>query len=216
MAEGIVNFVLSKLGDAAVKEVLRIYGVSRQVEKMGRVLCWAQAFLKDADKSRRLNERQKHWVRLVRDVAYDIEDVIDSFLSLELDAQRKRAEVKNTIMRWLRTPIKLPALHNLGDKIEQIEQKLDEIERSRDIWGVNNLGDNGEDVGIRRPRMQFIVPDNDDPDVVGFDKDRDNIVKQLLAQNSRKRHVISIVAQGGVGKTTLAKKVYDRYSVLPY
>ncbi|KAJ1693669.1 hypothetical protein LUZ63_010367 [Rhynchospora breviuscula] len=219
MAEGIVNFVLSKLGDAAVKEVLRIYGVSGQVEKMGLVLRWAQAFLKDADKSRRLNERQKYWVKLVRDVTYDIEDVIDSFLSLELDAQRqraqeagKRAKVKNIIMRWLRKPTKLPELYSLGNNIEEIEKKIDEIERSRDIWDVNSLGDNGGDVGIRRQK-QIIVPDNDDPDVVGFDKDRDNIVLKLLDQDSKRLHVISIVAQGGAGKTTLAKKVYNSLGI---
>ncbi|KAJ3689739.1 hypothetical protein LUZ61_018903 [Rhynchospora tenuis] len=214
MAEGVVNFVLSKLGDAAVKEVLRLYGVSGRVEKMGRVLRWAQAFLKDADKSRGLNERQKYWVKLVRDVTYDIEDVIDFYLSLELDAQERRAsegfsaKVKNTIKRWLRKPTKLPELHSLGNKIEEIEKKIDEIERSRDIWGVNSLGDNGGDVGSRRPK-QIIVPDNDDPDVIGFDKDRDNIVQKLLDRDSRRLHVISIVAQGGAGKTTLAKKVYN-------
>ncbi|KAJ4784717.1 Nbs-lrr resistance protein [Rhynchospora pubera] len=214
MAEGIVNFVLSKLGDAAIKEVLRIYGVSGQVEKMGRVLRWAQAFLKDADKSRRLTERQKYWVKLVRDVTYDIEDVIDFYLSLELDAQERRASegccptVKNTIKRWLRKPTKLPELHSLGNAIEEIEKRIDEIERSRDIWDVNSLGDNGGDMGIRRPK-QIIVPDNDDPDVVGFDKDRHNIVQKLLDQDSSRLHVISIVAQGGAGKTTLAKKVYN-------
>ncbi|KAJ4802945.1 Nbs-lrr resistance protein [Rhynchospora pubera] len=214
MAEGIVNFVLTKLADAAVKEVLRLYGVSGPVEKMGRVLRWAQAFLKDADKSRRLNERQKYWVKLVRDVTYDIEDVIDFYLSLELDAQERRAlegccpKVKNTIKRWLRKPTKLPELHSLRNTIEEIEKRIDEIERSRDIWDVNSLGDNGGDVGIRRPK-QIIVPDNDDPDVVGFDKDRDNIVQKLLDQDSRRLHVISIVAQGGAGKTTLAKKVYN-------
>ncbi|KAJ3689740.1 hypothetical protein LUZ61_018904 [Rhynchospora tenuis] len=219
MAEGIVNFVLSKLGDAAVKEVLRLYGVSEQVEKMGRVLRWAQAFLKDADKSRGLNERQKYWVKLARDVTYDIEDVIDFYLSLELDAQERRAsegfsaKVKNTIKRWLRKPTKLPELHSLGNKIEEIEKKIDEIERSTDIWGVNSLGDNDGGLGIRRPK-QIIVPDNDDPDVVGFDKDKDNIVQKLLDQDSRRLHVISIVAQGGAGKTTLAKKVFNSPDII--
>ena len=91
MAETIVNFVLGKLVDVAVKEVLLMYGLDEQVEKVRRHLERCQAFLKDADRKRITDERQKQWVKEVRDVAYLIEDVIDTFL----------LEVWNFLINWI-------------------------------------------------------------------------------------------------------------------
>ncbi|XP_078152566.1 putative disease resistance RPP8-like protein 2 [Carex rostrata] len=216
MAEGIVSFVLDKLLDAAVKEFLLIHGVGEQVETLSRELGWIQSFLKDADMKNIVNEREKYWVKEVRDIAYDIEDVIDNASFLKAPETGNHSKEHSTTFAKIFKATKTllgkrkrdPALHNLAVEMNKILARIQEINESRVKYGIHTLGE-GSGARLRLPVRPPVLPEIDDPDVVGIDRDRDNIVKKLLDRGIKRRTVISIVGPGGLGKTTLARKVYN-------
>ncbi|KAJ3708389.1 hypothetical protein LUZ61_012094 [Rhynchospora tenuis] len=208
MAESVVSFVLGKLGDAFVKEVLHLYGVSGQVEKVSHELIRIQAFLEDADR-KHLNKRQEQWVKEVRDLAYRIEDAIDTFL---LTVQEKKPGKREAVKRLFMKAKELPAVHMLGNEIKEIEARFQEIEASRVRYGINNLGE-GLDGQIGQPVKKIVLPDVEEEGIVGLEADRDKILSLLLDEKDKRRSVISIVGPGGLGKTTLARKVYNSKAV---
>ena len=131
MAESIVKLILSKLTDVGVKELLLMYNVDEQIETVTRQLGWIQVFLKDADKKKITDEKQKYWVKEVRDVAYLIEDAIDTFL-LEIPPNpQKPTGTMEAMKRMMKITKKLPAVRKLVHEIEQIQTRMTEIEMNR-------------------------------------------------------------------------------------
>ncbi|XP_078162385.1 putative disease resistance RPP13-like protein 3 [Carex rostrata] len=210
MAEWIVNSVLGKLADVTVQEVLSLHGVEKQVETMTRELGRIQAFLKDADKKRIIDDGQKYWIKEVRDLAYSIEDAIDTFLTEIPQEPQNSTGMMQDMKRMIKKAKKYTHVHKLVDDISVIQTKMKEIRKSRLSYGINKLGeDSGE---IQLPIRPFVLPDID-PEIIGFNKDRDHIVKGLLDETTKRRSVVSIWGTGGLGKTTLAQKVYNSNDV---
>ncbi|KAJ3684938.1 hypothetical protein LUZ61_014102 [Rhynchospora tenuis] len=214
MAEAIVHLALNKLAEAAVTETLRLYGAGGQLNSLQHELRWIQAFLKDAEaKTNNLDERAKTWVSEVREVAYRIEDVIDTFMA-DVDDHNNQQGVISVLKKILRffNPNKLPIVLKLTNEMDAIQTRLREIKECTEKYCINR--ELKEDLSSsamlqRRPIRGVMLPDEDDPDVVGLETDKENIVRLLLDLNTPRRRVVSIIGQGGLGKTTLAKRAYN-------
>ncbi|KAG1326212.1 putative disease resistance protein [Cocos nucifera] len=49
----------------------------------------------------------------------------------------------------------------------------------------------------------------DDTDVIGLEDDKEKVEKQLVDPENKNRTVISTAGMGGLGRSTLARKVYN-------
>ncbi|KAJ3688002.1 hypothetical protein LUZ61_017166 [Rhynchospora tenuis] len=205
MAERLLTNVLGKLTafavEKAVKKFQSLYGIRGEVESLSRELTYIQAFIKDADRKHIVEERQMQWVKDVIDIAYQIEDAVDIFL-LECP------EELPGFIGLVKKTTQLSFLYKFQEEIKKIQGRIHEIKQFRETYAINTLG--GDEV----PQPQLSLLSIGDPEVVGFARDGANLIEYLLDDENTSLAVVSIVGPGGLGKTTLARKVCNSIEVI--
>jgi len=213
MTETIVTLVINELVQLIVHESKLLRGVHQQVLDIRDELESIQCFLKDTDKGGDLQDGVKTWVKQVREVAYHIEDVIDEYV-LHMAQRLHQQSFLAFLHKIGRLLKKIKPHHNIATKIQDIKISVREIKERRERYGFSS-SDQGSssratNVTWHDPRVGSLFIEEDE--VVGIEPTREELVSWLVGGVS-KRSVISVVGMGGIGKTTLTKKVYENESV---
>ncbi|EMS52422.1 Disease resistance RPP8-like protein 3 [Triticum urartu] len=193
MAETAINAVLRNLGNLAVQESSFLGGVTLEVAFLKDELMRLQGYLKDAETKRRSG---------------------NATVAILMNYMKKRNNIKKGFMgaisRYAHLPSDLTTLHKVGVEIQRVRRKLSEIFQSVGRLNIdldNNVVDESlQDYGLRHQAFK------DDVVMVGFENEYKEIVDKLI-EGENMLSVVSIVAMGGAGKTTLARKVYTSSGV---
>ncbi|KAI3938875.1 hypothetical protein MKW92_012498 [Papaver armeniacum] len=220
MVDAVVKFAVDRLGDALIGETFFLLGVRIQLEGLRDELRRMQCFLKDADaKEQQGDERVSNWVAEIRNLAYDAEDVIDNFI-LKVDSTCKTKGIKNFITRKALMVKNMIHLHRVGNEILALQARLKAISNSRVTYGIKDLRDNeasSSETNQRKTQhpLRNRYPHVADNDIIGFNEHTKTLLSELTKDEEDLR-VISIIGVGGLGKTTLAKKIYGHDRVKSY
>ncbi|XAR48999.1 hypothetical protein NMG60_11032009 [Bertholletia excelsa] len=162
-----------------------------------------RAVLLDAEKQQVSNHLLRDWLGKLKYAFHDADIVLDEF---QIEAwQREVESIPGKVRKFFSGSNQLAFRFNMGQKIRKVRERFDEI--ARDMARFNfTEGIVERDVFLYRETHSFV----DASDVIGRDHDRDNIL-QLVMRNSDSEQlsIIPIVGLGGLGKTTLAKFVYN-------
>ncbi|XP_057499611.1 disease resistance protein RPM1-like [Actinidia eriantha] len=213
MAEIAVSFVINKLVPLLQEEAKLLGGVSREANSIIADLQVIQPFLRDADERDargELDEGVKAWVKQVRQVSHKIEDVIDEYMLHLAKRPQQRGFIGffNKVGHLIR---KLKPRHDIASEIQDVKRTISELNERRNTYGFSSIDQqgstsSGKNIPWHDPRVASLFIE--EAEVVGIESPRKELISWLV-EGSPKRGVISVVGMGGIGKTTLAKKVYD-------
>ncbi|XP_078159337.1 putative disease resistance RPP13-like protein 3 [Carex rostrata] len=201
MAEAVTS-VLEKLAGILREKVREVQAVRGQIEQVQKELRLIQALLRDVDSKCTRNNVVTEWLNQVREIANKITTVIDTFRD---KIEENRAESSNWLVSKFKTAKRNYKKYKLGlhDELEKIIEELNRLYQRRTDLRIEDLG------AIDDVDDPEACDDVDDPEVVGLEDDQAKIIEQLKDRSISRRTVLSIVGTGGLGKTTLAQKVYN-------
>jgi hypothetical protein len=196
-------------------------GLLEQIESLKNELESAHAALRTVSEvpPEQLDPQVRLWAREVREASYDMEDILDTFLvdGAPADGLGKGRRLLKKMEKLFR---KSKERHAIAGAIQKMKGRLQEVADRRDRYAVPVAAP----APVRTLDPRLVYMHREAAQLVGIDKTKAELMAMLLplsssrcpeddvdvsASDGDKMKIVSVVGAGGLGKTTLAKAVYD-------
>ncbi|XP_059295346.1 putative disease resistance protein RGA4 [Lycium ferocissimum] len=200
-----VQVVLEKLLSLTIEEAKSLRNCKKNLRMLTENVSMIQAFIHDAERRQVEDQAVQEWLKMLERVAEDAEYVFDEFRYESLKAEVMK--IRNKLMEKVRNFFSHTAFKcKMSRKINNINEELRDINQSARGLGLQSLIVPSRQILPIRETDSIVVAS----DVVGRDNDVAEIKRKML--NIREGVVlctIPIVGMGGLGKTTMAKKIFN-------
>ncbi|KAM5584615.1 hypothetical protein ABKV19_004137 [Rosa sericea] len=208
MALSVTDLLIGKLATILENEGTTIAGVRHEVDKIKEEFLSMKAFLVDAEANKPKTEGQKLWVARIRDLAYDVEDIIDEFM-YHMYEKQSGGRLSRGLHKTIRAPCNIWFRHKIAKKLQKITDMIKAIPERNQRYGVGLVGGATTSEDIQKlvqnqAESSFFIMEDE---LVGIEGKK-QILMGWLMDDEQHQTVISVVGMGGSGKTTLVAKTF--------
>ncbi|WVZ96327.1 hypothetical protein U9M48_041982 [Paspalum notatum var. saurae] len=208
-ATGALRAVTVKLATLLGDEFKHLKDVREEIEPLSKELVWMHAFLKKMSEEENLDDQDKIWMMDVREMSYDIEDSLDDFLVC-FDGDESAKPNNGLLKKCKKLLAKMKARQRISGAIQGFKTQIKEVGDRNHRYRSGVMSTKGTDKMID---SRDLVIFNDVSELVGIDESKNELISLLTkCGSSSSEHqvkVVSVVGYAGLGKTTLAKQVYE-------
>ncbi|XP_048445306.1 putative disease resistance protein RGA3 isoform X2 [Pyrus x bretschneideri] len=212
----VVERVLERLASHAYQELFLAFDVKYELNKLRETLSTIAKVLLDAEEKQRKDHLLTDWLGKLKDVCYDIDDVLDEFEFQKLRMQvlslgTGSNTIKGKVRNFFSHRNSFVSSYKMGHRVKDIRERLGEIAAAKAQFNLAERSADWHGMHMERETHSFVHA----PDVIGRESEKKEIVVQLFKDthtgpgDEENVSVISINGLGGLGKTTLAKLVYN-------
>ncbi|ERN18448.1 hypothetical protein AMTR_s00190p00029950 [Amborella trichopoda] len=190
----VVAFSLKKGDDICTAEIKLLCSVDKYTDLLEGHLEMMRAYVEESLDMKIENRMVIEWIGQVREASLDGDDILEYY---RIQSQRKSYCCCK----------KLKTRHRVGNEIVDIMELIDAIEKRKALFGIKIEGAGQTSSNGTRPQWKD-TKGFKEIKMVGMKKQQDQLTDWLM-KGSPELEVISVVGMGGIGKTTLVKKVYN-------
>jgi disease resistance protein RPM1 len=217
LALGAMGSLLPKLGELLSEEYKMQTNVKRDVEAFSRELASMRAALQRVAEVPReqLDPEVKLWAGDVRELSYDTEDIVDSLL-VRVNSSRADADMdvfKELVSKMKGLFKKGKARRQIATAIKDIKEQVQDVAARHQRYKADGVfASLAAATRITAVDPLLVALYEDKQKLVGIENTRDELIEKLCLTDdvSKEPKILSIVGFGGLGKTTLAKAIYDK------
>ncbi|CAI9261756.1 unnamed protein product [Lactuca saligna] len=209
-----LTVVFEKLASEALKKIVRSKGIESELKKLKKTLDQIQDLLNDASQKEVTNEAVKRWLNDLQHLAYDIDDLLDDLATEAIHRELTEEGGASTSMVRKLIPsccTSFSQSNRMHPKLDDIATRLQELVEAKNNLGLSVI--TYEKPKIERYEASLV----DESGIFGRKDDKKKLMEKLLGDKdesgSQNFSIVPIVGMGGVGKTTLARLLYDEKKV---
>ncbi|XP_075643434.1 putative disease resistance protein RGA4 [Castanea sativa] len=211
MAEGalfsVAKGITVKVGDLVAQEIVLLWGVKDEIEKLNNTVLTISAVIQDAEEEQQHNNQVRVWLERLNDALYEADDLLDD---ISTEALRREVMTRNKKAKEVRIFFsksnQLAFGLKMGHKVKAMNERLDAIKNAKGF----HLDERPVETQVGGYRMRETHSFVHTEEVIGRDNDKEEIIKILLDPNVEESVLIlPIVGLGGLGKTTLAQLIFN-------
>ncbi|KAL6654686.1 hypothetical protein ACP70R_008151 [Stipagrostis hirtigluma subsp. patula] len=212
-ATGALGSLLPKLAQLLKDEYNLQKGVRKDIEFLERELKSMHAALLVVGEvpPKQLTKLVRIWAKDVRELSYDMEDIVDAFLvRVEGPDPPSKKSAKKFIKKMFKVVTKGTTRHQIAEEIKDIKERVKEVAERRDRYKVDAISPAKTTIDPRIKALHTKAAD-----LVGISEAREEVITLLKVEDmsTQQQRIVSIVGFGGLGKTTLARAVLDKIKV---